>query len=310
MDYVLVLGGIALLIISGDWLVKAGSALAAYFRIPPIIVGVTIISFGTSAPELFVSVSASINGFSDVAIGNVVGSNIANIGLVLAVSAVIVAIPIQWSTIKLDFPVMILSAILFLFFAMDLEISRIEGTILLLVMLVYILFIIRTLRKNKKSEEKQIVEVKYKPIVSILLIIISCSGLVLGSQFLVDGSVNIATKFGISERIISLTVVAIGTSLPELTTSIIAAFKRNLDIAAGNVIGSNIFNTLVILGTSALIKPLSINPSVMQIDIWFMIGFAVLLGLFFMPLKRPRISGWEGLVFLLAYVGYYVVLFW
>jgi cation:H+ antiporter len=193
---------------------------------------------------------------------------------------------------------------------LDLEISRLEGAVLLLLMLAYILFIIRTLRKNKKSEEKQKVEVRYKPIVSIIIIIVSCSGLVLGSQFLVDGSVNIATKFGVSERIISLTVVAIGTSLPELTTSVIAAFKRNLDIAAGNVIGSNIFNTLVILGTSALVKPLSVNPSVMNLDIWFMLGFAILLGLFFMPLKRPRISSWEGLVFLLAYVSYYVVLFW
>lgn len=306
----MIIVGIALLIFSGDWLVKAGSALASHLKIPPFIIGVTVISFGTSAPELFVSVNATLGGFPDVAIGNVVGSNIANIGLVLAVSAIIIAIPIQWSTIKLDFPVLIISALLLILFASDLYISRFEGGILISVMLIYLLIMIRSVRKNKNNTIYPETKVRFKPSISLLLIAISCGGLVLGSKLLVEGSVNIAQNFGVSERIISLTVIAIGTSLPELTTSIIAAFKRDLDIAAGNVIGSNIFNTLVILGTSAIVSPLKVNPSVMKLDIWFMIGFAVLLGIFFLPLKRPRISGWEGFFFLLAYAAYYVVLFW
>lgn len=309
MDYILIIIGVILLIFSGDWLVKAGSDLASHFKIPPFIIGVTVISFGTSAPELFVSVNAALSGLPDVAIGNVVGSNIANIGLVLAISAMIIAIPIQWSTIKLDFPVLIISALLFTLFASDLYISRIEGAILVSVMLIYLLVIIKTVRKNKSKDIYPETKTRFKPSVSLLIIAASCGGLLLGSQFLVDGSVNVAKSFDVSERIISLTVIAIGTSLPELTTSIIAAFKRNLDIAAGNVIGSNIFNTLVILGSSAIVSPLKVNPSVMRLDIWFMFGFAVLLGFFFFPLKHPRISGWEGLFFLLAYIAYYVVLF-
>lgn len=304
------IGGILLLIISGDWLVKAGSALAAYFKIPPIIVGVTIISFGTSAPELFVSVNASLNGFSDVAIGNVVGSNIVNIGLVLAISALIIAIPIQWSTIKLDYPFLMLAAFFAGIFMIDLKISRLEGAFLLMAMIIYILIIINSLKKDKVKVEVPANVKRWNPVVSLLIIAASCGGLIAGSGFLVDGAVNIASKAGVSERIISLTVVAIGTSLPELTTSVIAAVRRNFDISIGNVIGSNIFNIFVILGLSSVISPLTVNPSTLQLDFWFMLGFSILLGLFFFPLKRPRISGWEGLVFLLAFVGYYVVLFW
>lgn len=310
MDYVLVIAGIVLLVLSGDWLVRSGSALASYFRIPPFIIGLTVISFGTSAPELFVSLNASVSGFPDIAIGNVVGSNIANIGLVLAVSALIIAIPIQWATIKLDFPVLMLSGVLLAVFMSDLEISRIEGVLLLAVMIAYLFLIIRNLRKNKTvPDENELKQKTWHPLLSCLIIVISCGGLMFGSQLLVDGAVNIAKVFGVSERIISITVIAIGTSLPELTTSVIAAVKKNLDISAGNVIGSNIFNILVITGFSSVVSPLKVSPSILHFDLLFMLGFFVLLGLFFFPLRRPRISRWEGLFFLLAYIGYYVVLF-
>lgn len=309
MDYILIIAGIVLLVISGNWLVKAGSSLAAHFKIPPFIVGVTVISFGTSAPELFVSLSASINGFSDIAIGNVVGSNIANIGLVLAVSALIIAIPIQLSTIKLDFPVLIIASVLLIIFMQDGTIARWEGAIMLLVMATYLVVIIKSLRKNKNVNLTEEHENKtLHPALSGIIIILSCGGLVVASELLVKGAVNISHAFGVSERIISLTVIAIGTSLPELTTSVIAAVKKNLDIAVGNVIGSNIFNILVILGLNSVIKPMSVNPTILNFDIYFMLGFAVMLGLFYFPIRTHRISKWEGLYFLLAYIGYNIIL--
>ncbi|HNY44134.1 MAG: calcium/sodium antiporter [Bacteroidota bacterium] len=312
MDYLYIIIGIILLILSGNYLVKSSSNLAKYFKIPPIIIGVTIVSFGTSAPELFVSASASLNGLSDVAIGNAIGSNIANLGLVLGLSALIVAVPIKKSLIKLDYSVLMFSAILFGVLALDYKITRLDGAILILAMLIYIFIIIRLLKKNKietaETEEESQQKI-YHPFVSLLIIIASCGGLVFGSDFLVDGAVSLATKMGVSERIISLTVVAIGTSLPELTTSVIAAIKRNFDISIGNVVGSNIFNTLFIVGTSACINPLTVNPSTLKIDYPAMLIFYVLLGVFFLPVKRLRISRFEGLILIIAYVIYSYIIF-
>ncbi|MDD3860478.1 MAG: calcium/sodium antiporter, partial [Bacteroidales bacterium] len=282
MDYLFLISGIILLLLSGNWLVKSGAELASHFKIPPFIIGVTVISMGTSAPELFVSLNASINGYSDVAIGNIVGSNIANIGLVLAISAVIIAIPIQKSTIKLDFPVLMLSSVLLFVFMLDLEISRLEGIVMILVMLAYLFCIIRKLRREKVKDNiiEENLNKNRSPLLLGGIFIVSCGGLVIGSNLLVEGAVNIAKIIGISERIVSITVIAIGTSLPELTTSIIAAVKRNLDISAGNVIGSNIFNILIIGGLSSVIKPLNVNPAILHLDIYFMLGFSILLGLF------------------------------
>ena len=312
MDYLYIIIGIILLILSGNYLVKSSSNLAKYFKIPPIIIGVTIVSFGTSAPELFVSASASLNGLSDVAIGNAIGSNIANLGLVLGLSALIVAVPIKKSLIKLDYSVLMFSAILFGVLALDYKITRLDGAILILAMLIYIFIIIRLLKKNKietaETEEESQQKI-YHPFVSLLIIIASCGGLVFGSDFLVDGAVSLATKMGVSERIISLTVVAIGTSLPELTTSVIAAIKRNFDISIGNVVGSNIFNTLFIVGTSACINPLTVNPSTLKIDYPAMLIFYVLLGVFFLPVNGLRISRFEGLILIIAYVIYSYIIF-
>jgi cation:H+ antiporter len=309
MDYFYLIVGIVILLLSGNWLVKSGSALANYFKIPPFIVGVTVISFGTSAPELFVSLNASLSGFSDIAIGNVVGSNLANIGLVLAITAIIISIPIQRSTIKLDYPVLLISAVLFAGFMLDLTISRIEGAILLLSMLVYILIMIRSVRRDKQMQDECIEEKKKNPLLSVLLLIFSCGGLLLGSNMLVEGAGNIAESLGVSQRIISITVIAFGTSIPELATSVIAAFKKNVDIAVGNIIGSNIFNILVIVGISSLANPLSVNPTILKFDLVYMLGMSVLLGIAFIPFKNPKVTRWKGFVFLAAYFAYYVVLF-
>lgn len=307
MDYVFLLIGVALLIYSGNWLVKSSSSLASSLKIPPLIIGVTIVSFGTSAPELFVSLSAAFEGLSDVAIGNVVGSNIANLGLVLGLSAFIIAIPIKRSLIKLDYSILIISAIALGIFIIDYKISRIEGVILLTIMLIYVLLILKSL-KNKGSISDNNNKI-YKPSISILIIVASCAGLILGSNSLIKGAINIANNLGISERIISLSVIAVGTSLPELTTSVIAAIKKDFEISIGNVIGSNIFNSLFILGLSSLVTPLSVNESILKIDYFFMLGFFVLLGIFFFPIKRLRISRIEGLIFIIAYCFYYYVIF-
>lgn len=308
MDYVFLLIGVALLIYSGNWLVKSSSSLASSLKIPPLIIGVTIVSFGTSAPELFVSLSAAFEGLSDVAIGNVVGSNIANLGLVLGLSAFIIAIPIKRSLIKLDYSILIISAIALGIFIIDYKISRIEGVILLTIMLIYVLLILKSLKNKGNISENNNSKI-YKPSISILIIVASCVGLILGSNSLIKGAINIANNLGISERIISLSVIAVGTSLPELTTSVIAAIKKDFEISIGNVIGSNIFNSLFILGLSSLVTPLSVNESILKIDYFFMLGFFVLLGIFFFPIKRLRISRIEGLIFIIAYCFYYYVIF-
>ena len=316
MDYFYLIAGIVLLLLSGNWLVKSGSAIAEYFKIPPFIVGVTIVSLGTSAPELFVSLNAAISGSPDIAIGNVVGSNIANIGLVLALSAIVITIPVQRSTIRFDFPVLLFASILFTVFMLDLMLSRYEGIIMMLFMLVYLFFIIKFNRVKKADKQidttnKQVVmRGKSGLIKSIFVVIISCLGLLVGSNILVEGAGNIATSLGVSERIVSITVIAFGTSIPELATSLIAAFKKQIDIGVGNVIGSNIFNILVIAGLSSTVSPLKVNPTTMSFDIYFLLGFVVLTGLFFIPLKKPRITKHKGLVLLLVYFSYYVVLFY
>ncbi|MDD2635011.1 MAG: calcium/sodium antiporter [Bacteroidales bacterium] len=309
MDYIYIILGILLLLFGGNQLVKSGSAIAEYFKISPFIVGITIVSLGTSAPELFVSLNAVLSGAPDIAIGNIVGSNIANIGLVLALTAVIISIPVNKSTIRFDYPVLLIASIAFTVFMSDLIISRFEGCIMLLMMVIYILLIIKMNYKKKKEKEKSD-KTQKKPWLSVLLIIISCFALVLGSNILVEGASNIAKTLGVSERIISITVIAFGTSIPELATSIIAALKKQIEIGLGNIIGSNIFNILVISGISSVVTPMQVNPSTMSFDIYFLLGFVVLTGLFFFPLKKPQITRWKGLVYLLMYFTYYVVLFY
>ncbi|MDD4150032.1 MAG: calcium/sodium antiporter [Bacteroidales bacterium] len=316
MDYIYLILGIILLLFAGNQLVKSGSSIAEYFKIPPFIVGVTVVSLGTSAPELFVSLNAALANSPDIAIGNIVGSNIANIGLVLALTAIVISIPVKKSTIRFDYPVLLIASILFAVFMGDLLITRIEGAIMIFLMLVYLFLIIKMNHKKKSEKQTIIVEEKTSgtlqksPWISVLLILISCGGLLLGSNILVEGAGNIAKNLGVSERIISITVIAFGTSIPELATSIIAAFKKQIDIGLGNIIGSNIFNILVISGISSVVTPLSVNPSTMNFDIYFLLGFVVLTGLFFLPFRKAQITRWKGFVYLFAYFGYYIVLFY
>ena len=275
------------------------------------MIGLTIVSFGTSAPELFVNLIASFNGNSDLAIGNIIGSNISNILLILGIAAIIYPLKVKRGTASTMIPLNMLAVVALWLLINDTLIdganfsalTRIDGLILLLFFIVFIYYtfgIARVEGEKEKVEEKN-------TFMSIAMIIAGMIGLAFGGKWIVDGAVVIATKFNMSESLIGLTIVAIGTSLPELSTSAVAAFKHNADIAIGNVIGSNIFNIFWILGLSSAIKPIFFSP-ILNFDIYFM-GFSTFLLLLFVFIGRKNILGrLEGIAFLLIYILYIIYL--
>lgn len=316
MVYVLFVVGFVLLIAGADFLVNGASSIAKRNRIPELVIGLTIVSFGTSMPELVVNLLASFDGSSEIAIGNVFGSNIANVLLILGVAALIKPLPIQKSIYFTEIPISLVATFMVGFLANaalfdpngGLALSQLDGIILLFffgLFMAYIYVISRTKQEMGELTESEIdVMPKMK---SILYIIGGSVGLFLGGMWVVDGAIQIATDFGLSQTFIGLTVVAIGTSLPELVTSAVAAKKGQADMAVGNVIGSNIFNLLWILGLSASINPLPFDI-VTNTDILMVIAastlliFAVIIG------KKPRIDRWEGAVFVAVYISYIVYL--
>ncbi len=310
-----IIGGILLLLLGGKYLVKGSVELTKYFSISKLVVGMTVVAFGTSAPELLVSLQAAIKGSPEIALGNVVGSNIANIALVLAASIIILPIFVKKQTIKIDWPIMMVASIMLFVFMFDDKLTRIEGVIFFGSLIAYIWWEIRYSFKqskagkgDEKSDEKKI----YSIPVAILVIAVSAIGLAKGADFLVQGASQLASELGVSERIISITIVAVGTSLPELTASIIAALKKETDISVGNIIGSNIFNIFAILGLTALIHPIQIDAqehfNFMQDQLW-MIGIGVLLFFAFLPLKKKYMNRYKGVIFLGVYITYILLLF-
>jgi cation:H+ antiporter len=309
IDYIFLLVGFILLMLSGDFLVKGSVSLAGHFKVSKLVVGVVIVSFGTSAPELVVSIDAAIKGHPDIAIGNVVGSNIANIALVLGLTAVILPIRVKKQAIHFDWAFMMLISILLYVFCLNLKLQFFEGLIFLIILG---LFIARSVLKSRKENMKSLeepVKPKHKLFVSFLLVALASLGLIFGADFLVKGASNIAAKMGVEERIISVSVIALGTSLPELATSIMAAIRKELDIFIGNIIGSNIFNILAILGITSLIKSIDINPMILKFDIFWMLGISFLLFLFILPLRKGIVTRWKGLVFLSIYLLYIYLVF-
>lgn len=311
--YILFVIGFFLLIKGADVLVKGSTSIAKRFGLSDMVVGLTIISFGTSLPELIINIMSSLQGQSELAIGNVFGSNVANLLLILGVTAIICPLPISRSTILNEIPFSLIATLLVGFLANatlldnreDLYISRLDGGILLFFFGLFMVYIYN-IAKTNKDEVIPHVEGDAPPMTigkSVLLILLGIAGLFLGGKWVVDGAVHIAQSFGLSESFIGLTVVAIGTSLPELVTSAMAAFRRNIDIAVGNVVGSNIFNLVWILGISALINPLPFDV-VSNSDIVMMI-FASTLLILAMPIgKRNAIDRWNGTFFLLVYISY------
>lgn len=282
-DLLFLVGGIILLIISGDYLVKSGVGLAQYFKIPTLVIGLTVVAFGTSAPELIVTLQSVISEKSAIGMGNVIGSNIANIALVLALTVIILPMPVAKSTIKKSWPVMFFSGLVLYFSMYNGTVNRAEGLVMFTLL---ILFIFRSIRTNKisKSDDEPI-KPKYPIWILIIMVTLSIAGLALGSHALIKGASGLALKAGVSERIISLTIVAFGTSIPELTASLMAAFRKEMDISVGNIVGSNIFNVYAVVGITSTIKPIPLNFSEFQIDLRYMLILFLLLFLFILPLK-------------------------
>ncbi len=296
-------------------LVSGASSVAKRFNISDMVVGLTVVSFGTSLPELIINIMSSAQGQSELAIGNVFGSNVANLLLIIGITAVICPLPIKRNTILTEIPFSLIATLLVGFLAnavlfgdkTSLYISRVDGGILLFFFVLFMAYIYNIAKTNKD----EIIEEDEGPMMSIpksvLFMVLGGVGLFLGGKWVVDGAVSIAQSFGLSESFIGLTIVAIGTSLPELVTSAMAAYRRNIDIAIGNVIGSNIFNLLWILGISALINPLPFNV-VSNSDIMVMI-FASTLLIVVIPIgKKNTIDRWNGIFFLAIYVAYIVFL--
>ncbi len=304
MEYLLAVLGFALLVGSGKYLVMGSVSLANHYKLSTLVIGVTVVAFGTSAPELFVSLQAALKGFPEMSVGNVVGSNISNIGLVLAITVIILPIRVNRISITSDWPVMMLVSLLFFVLVQNKWLGRIEGFIFVLFLISYVVYSLRISRKQQKSGDRDIPAPKISVTAAIFLILASCAGLVGGSNLLVENAALIARNFGISERAISITMLAIGTSMPELVTSVMAAIQKETDISVGNIIGSNIFNILSVLGITAMIKPIRLSPMMVNIDIPWMLAISFLLFLLLIPLKKGVLSRLDGVVLILVYVFY------
>ena len=309
LNFLFLIIGFIVLIYGANILVDSASALAKKLNVPTIVIGLTIVAFGTSAPELVVNIFAAIDHNSNIALGNVVGSNIFNVFAILGISAFIYPLAVKSKTTWIEIPLALLSAIVLLVLANDVlidkntvsVISRIDGIIFVSFFLIFIVYNIQLILSGSYDEEFKTKNYSVKK--AILFIIIGIGFLILGGKAIVYSATEIARLFGISERVISLTIISIGTSLPELATSVIAARKKNVDIAIGNIVGSNIFNVFFILGTSAIIYPVTVSLS-SQYDLLVNILASLLLFIFIFTGKGRKINRWEGLVFLTLYILY------
>jgi cation:H+ antiporter len=310
MNYLLLLLGVALLTAGGEALIRGALAAARRLGISPLLSGLLIVGFGTSAPELVVSVDAAISGRPDIAIGNVVGSNISNVLLILGLCALITPLAVRPLVLRRDAVTVVAATVLFLFLVGGSALVRTDAAIFLLALVAYLGWAYWSERFHAapaaELHQAEAEELSALPKSVLWIIMAVVSGLLLligGSQVLLTGAVGIAEHFGVSEAVIGLTLVAVGTSLPELSISVIAAIRRHADVAVGNILGSNIFNLLGILGVSALLQPLPVHARILQFDQWVMLGTALLLLLFLYT--QRRLSRWEGGVLLAGY-GVYV----
>jgi cation:H+ antiporter len=302
MNFLLIIGGLILLILGGNWLLKSAIALSLKLNISKVVIGMTVVSFATSAPELIVSINAALNGSSDLALGNVIGSNIANLGLVLGITLLLGTMEVSKSFYKLDWPVMMLaSALLFLFLFNDSVIVQYEGIILFSSLVFFLIYLLRS-QKNAVSDEISDDDVHMPAYKVILFLTIGALGLWGGSELLIKGATAMALDFGVTERVIGVTIVSIGTSVPELAASIIAVVKKEKAISLGNLIGSNIFNILAVLGITSIITPISLSDErLLTNDIFWMLGISfIVLPLVFIA-KKFKLTWIEGVFLLIAY---------
>jgi len=310
MYYVLLIIGFVLLIKGADFLVDGASSVGRRLNVSDLVIGLTVVAFGTSTPELFVNIFAGIKGNADIAIGNVLGSNIANIFLILGVSAVIFPLAVSKGTVWKETPLSLLAALLLGAMANDRLIdkssisalTRIDGLVFIAFFIIFIYYSFSIARRIDGIEE-HVPQKQYGLRKSFLLIIGGLIGLGVGGNWIVSGAVHIASKLGVSESLIGLTIVAVGTSLPELATSAVAAYKKNVEIAVGNVVGSNIFNIFFVLGLSSIIKPLPFEPGG-NVHIGVVIFASFLLFLWMFTGKKRSLDRWEGIVFIILYASY------
>lgn len=302
MNFLFIIAGLVLLILGGNWLLKAAVALSLKLNIPKIVIGMTVVSFATSAPELIVSLKAALNGAPDLALGNVIGSNIANLGFVLGITLLFGTMEIQKSFYKTDWPVMMLASVLLYFFlAGDQVIVRYEGIILFSLLVLFLMYLLR-FQKATLEEDLPEDEDALSLFYMLFYLVIGGVGLWAGSELLVKGAKAMAEDFGVSQRIIAVTVVSVGTSIPELSASIIAVIKKEKAISLGNLIGSNIFNILAVLGITSIVTPVAVSDlGLLSNDIFWMLGISFLtLPFVFLP-KRFQLNWKHGIVLLVLY---------
>lgn len=307
MDYFLVLAGVILLLVGGDWLVKASVDIALRAKISILVVGMTVVSFATSAPELLVSLKAALGGHIDISFGNVIGSNIANIALILGLTAMVFPMKVSERTIRVDWGIMFGVTLLLFLFLWNEVLGFGEALVLFALLVAYNILQIRSSRRQQKDIElSEVSDVKVLKLWQMFFFLIAgIAALRFGSEFLVKGSVNIAKFWGLSERVVGLTIVSVGTSLPELAASLVASFKGEQDLSLGNLIGSNIFNILGVLGVTGLIVDLPVqNSSLLTFDFPWLLGISLILLPMMVYFKRGIITRPQGFLLFLLYTLY------
>ena len=308
---ILLIPGLIILLFSGEFLVRSSVAFSRHLRISSLVVGLVVVSFGTSAPELFVSLNAALSGHPDISLGNVIGSNISNISIVLALTVIVMPYMVNTSELFRNWAIMMgASILLFIFLYTGHEITRLEGITFLMILVAFILHSVINSRQELRNDNSEHPRPQFSLPVSILIILLSSAGLAFGADLLVKGATAIARVWGVSERVISVSVIALGTSLPELVTSAVAALRKQREISIGNIIGSNIFNILAILGVTSAIRKISISSfTKFSADIIWMIAISVLLFLLILPMKGSRLGRWKGFVLASPYFVYIYLLY-
>ncbi|MCK5103458.1 MAG: calcium/sodium antiporter [Cyclobacteriaceae bacterium] len=311
---VLLIIGLIVLIVGGDYLVRGSSSIALRLRLSPLVVGLTIVAFGTSAPELLISIQSALKGSPDIVMGNVVGSNITNLALVLGLTAVVNPVKVQLNSIRVDWPMTMGSSILLYLVIIKGYIMSYEGILFVLIIVTYLFLIIRQSRKDviatkRTLDKEEIPDAPPKQIwKDLVFIVIGCVGLYFGSEWFVNSAKDLALSFGIEERVIGLTIVAIGTSLPELVTAIVASYKGHTELALGNLMGSNIFNILSILGITSIIREIHVHIDIINKDIiWMMLITLMTLPLMIMRREVGRVDGFILLIVYAVYIYTVVV---
>lgn len=302
MNYILVLAGFAILILGGNWLLRAAVSLSLRLKIPKIVIGMTIVSFATSAPELIVSLKSALSGHADIALGNVIGSNIANLGLVLAIVIMIGTIKVERSFYITDWPIMMVASFTLYFFLFDGELQRWEGIVMFTMQIIVLVYLLK-FQKVAVIDELPEDDIEHSLGMSLFYLLLGGVGLWAGSELLIKGAVSIASDFGISKRVIGITIISVGTSIPELAASIVAISRNEKAISLGNLLGSNVFNILTVLGITAMVSPIKAeDPRLMSYDIIWMLVFALsIFPLVFTP-GRMKLSWPEGLILIGSYI--------